>query len=447
MLFLLALFGVSIAFLALNRPTTTHTATNPSHVTPKTPSKSMEQVLALADPKGSLPLDDLLRKRQRATKKNPEKLDLWILLGRTWVMKARTSGDAGFYLNAQACATIAQELEPNNPMALTLQGLSLVNQHEFSKARDLAQGVLQKHPQEMLALAILSDAQLELGRYKEALAAAQKMMDIKPSLPAYSRLSYLSWLVGRVKEAKDTMRKAIDAGRSSRDREPGTWAIIQAALYFWHEGDYNGALAGTTMALRYFPDYAPALVAHGRVLVALKRFEEARKAFQNAMQRSPQAQTAWLLGDTYTALQKPKEAKKSYQRAEKIGQQADHRTLALMLANQKRRLPEAIEWIKEEYTKRPDLYTADVYAWVLHRAGQHQRARKLIEQAMHLNTPDALFWYHAGLIYLACGETEKGRSFLLRAQKRHPHLDPTLTQETLAALAKLSPPASQPTRK
>jgi tetratricopeptide (TPR) repeat protein len=265
------------------------------------------------------------------------------------------------------------------------------------------------------------------------------MMNDKPSLPSYSRMSYLAWLAGRTTEAKELMRKAIDAGRSSRDREPGTWAILQAALYFWHEGDYEGALAGTQMALRYFPDYAPALVAHGRVLLSLQRYQKAADAFAQAMQRSPQAQTAMLLGDAYTALQQTTNAQQAYQKAETLARQTDPRTLALLLSNQKRRLSDAMDAAKAEYAKRQDIYTLDAYAWALHRAGQHQHARQLIQQAMHLNTPDALLWYHAGLIYLACGDHTKGRAFLLRAQKQHPHLDPFLRREAILALQRNAP--------
>jgi tetratricopeptide (TPR) repeat protein len=405
---------------------------------PAPPSSSplfgTEQIFAFADPKGTLPLDKLIRKRQDSVKKHPQKVDLWILLGRAWVMKARSSGDAGFYINAQACATLALQREPRNPLALTLQGLALINNHEFEKARDLANDILQRHPEDQLALAILSDAQLELGRYKEALDAAQKMMNYKPNLPSYSRMSYLAWLSGRTTDAKELMRKAIDAGRSSRDREPGTWALLQAALYFWHEGDYEGALAGTQMALRYFPDYAPALVTHSRVLLSLQRYKEAAQTLTLAMSRSPQAQTAMFLGDAYSALQQTTDALQAYKKAETLARQTDLRTLALLLANQNRQLTGALDAAKAEYSKRQDIYTLDAYAWVLHRTGQSLRARQLIEQAMHLNTPDALLWYHAGLIYLACGNTQKGRSFLLRAQKQHPHLDPFLSRETSRAL-------------
>src|SRR5438034_1316869 len=64
---------------------------------------------------------------------------------------------------------------------------------------------------------IEGDALLELGRYSQAFAAFQKMVDLKPNLSSYARVSYARELRGDLPGAITAMRMALDA--SAGDRE------------------------------------------------------------------------------------------------------------------------------------------------------------------------------------------------------------------------------------
>jgi tetratricopeptide (TPR) repeat protein len=447
----LALVGFFLFFSAKKDPTP------PQEKPARKAISTMEKHLALAPLSEKTPLDKLISQRQRSASRQPQKADLWVLLGRAWVMKARSTADPGYYSNALACAKIALSLEPQSAPALTLQGLAWMNDHAFRKARDLAKEILARDPQEMMALAILSDASLELGDEQAAQEAAQKMLDFKPSLPAYSRLSYLMWLRGATKEAKEAMRLAIDAGRSKRDREPGTWAILQAALYFWHEGDYQGARAGTEMALKYFPAYPHAQATHGKVLLSLNLPNEAITHLHLAFHQAPLAEIAWWLVEAHreSAAQahEPTKREKHLQQAQyylreviRLGRQGDHRTLALFLATEDRDLEEALRLIEGEYKERKDIYTTDAYGWVLYRLKRYREAAALAEASLRLGTPDALLKYHAGAIFLAAGQRQRGLTLLRQAQKQHPRLLPALSRfaDRLLAQENPSPPSSQP---
>src|SRR5262249_3283426 len=96
-------------------------------------------------------------------RKNPRRIDAWVALGQSSVEKARTAGDPGYYLNANACADLALDLSPGDPLALDLRGLVLLNDHKFEEARALARSMLEKTPDNPLAWGTLSDALLELG--------------------------------------------------------------------------------------------------------------------------------------------------------------------------------------------------------------------------------------------------------------------------------------------
>ena len=52
-------------------------------------------------------------------------------------------------------------------------------------------------------LGIMGDAQTELGRYDQALATVQRMVDLRPDLASYSRVSYQRELHGDLPGAGD----------------------------------------------------------------------------------------------------------------------------------------------------------------------------------------------------------------------------------------------------
>ena len=61
---------------------------------------------------------------------------------------------------------------------------------------------------------MIADAEIELGRYRDAARTIQRLVDTKPGLPAYARVSYYRELHGDVIGALRAMRYAVSAGSS-----------------------------------------------------------------------------------------------------------------------------------------------------------------------------------------------------------------------------------------
>lgn len=392
------------------------------------------RLLALAPVSGATPVELDIKALQAAAQKAPESVDRWVLLGRAWVRRARESADPGYYLNARACADHVLDFAPQNPLAENLVGLVLLNDHAFADARDLAEQILAREPDDLYALGTLSDALLELGRFDESVSAAQKMVDLKPNLPSYSRASYLKWLRGDRKGAKDTIRLAIDAGRDTRDREPRAWALVQAAMIFWHEGDYPGANAGFDQALDWFSDYPPALVGSGRVALARGDAKRAAELLAKAHALSPLAETAWLLGDARQAAGDAEGAAQAYAAVVKTGRASDRRTLAAFYATKSRDAEEALRLAEAESRHRGGPYTEDALAWALYRSKRLAEARAASDRAIALGTKDATLLYHAGAIRIAMGEAEAGKKLVREALALHPKFDLTGAAEASALL-------------
>jgi tetratricopeptide (TPR) repeat protein len=368
-------------------------------------SLAPDQRLALQRVEGATSADKAVADAQTVVRAATSRDDAWVVLGRAWVRKARESADPGFYLNADACARVVLARNPDSALALDLHGLVLMNGHAFAEAAALARRITDKNPDDPMAWGTLSDAMLELGRYDEATTAAQRMVDLKPNLPSYSRASHLQWMRGDTASAKLTVRAALDAGRDvKRDPEPGAWVLVQAAMIFWHEGDYEGAEAGFDKALERIGDYAPANVGKGRVAMARGQHARAAELFARAYGESPLVETAWLLGDAREAAGDAKGAAEAFARVEKDGKKNDPRTLSLFWSTKGTHVDEALKLAEEELAVRKDVYTEDAVAWALFRAGRLPEAKEHIARARRLGTPDARLGEHERAIRVALGE-------------------------------------------
>jgi len=396
---------------------------------PSLPTGDQAEVLCLADPVGNTPLDADIRKQQAQVKALVGQAQYWLQTGRGWVRKARITVDPGFYLNVDACVERALKIEPNRTDALALRGLALMNGHRFSEAKTLVSGILQKDPQNLVALGILSDAQLELGEFEDAAYTAQRLMDNRPDMASYARASYLRWLQGDAEAAKILIRQALLAGRDVNDPEPTAWTFVEAGMLFWQEGDYEGADAVFEEALKWVPDYPAAWVGRGRAALSLGQAERAITYLENAYRRYPLPETAWLLGDARLMTGDNDGAEREYQRVIRDGKRMDRLTLALFYAVKNRSLDEALHLLEAERRIRHSIYLDDAAAWILYRLGRYPEAKQASDQALRLGTRDARLLYHAGAIHYAMGKVKSGRKKIRHALKLNPKFDSTAVAE------------------
>jgi tetratricopeptide (TPR) repeat protein len=398
------------------------------------PPAGESRALCLASVQGETAIDHDLRSAQARARSPASHADSWVATGRGWVRKARWSADPGFYLNVEGCAGEALRAEPGSVAALELRSLVLMNNHQFESARVLAEQILQRSPDSVIGNGTLSDASLELGRYQQAAQSAQAQMDAQPGMAAFSRAAYLNWLKGDTRSAKLFIRDAL-MDRNPADPEAAAWTFVEAGMMFWHQGDYQGADAIFSEALRWVPNYPAALVGRGRVALAKADAKAAITDFAQAQKLHPLVETAWLLGDAYTMANDSGHAQQAYAEAERLGRRGDKFTLALFLASKNRDADQAVRLLEAERSTRGGIYVDDAYAWALYRAGRFDEARKASAQALRLRTRDARLLFHAGAIALATGEHEQGRKLINDALTLNPCFDMSGAAEARRLLA------------
>jgi tetratricopeptide (TPR) repeat protein len=389
----------------------------------------------------ALSSDPKISAAQKLIEKMPDSADGYNKLAVAYIRRARETGDFSLNTNAQTAVDRALEIEPQNPEARKFKASLHLTFHRFGEAVELGAALQKEFPNDAFVYGILSDANVELGNYREAIDATQKMIDLKPNTASYARVAHLRSLHGDHEGAIEMFKLAARTA-DPLDKEAQSWCLVKLGDELWKYGKYEQAEKVYAEALENFPQFHLAIAGKGRIRAAQGDFEGAIKFLTEANNRVPNAETAILLGDIYTKLGEAEKARQQYELVEiieqKIGINNDQKRLALLWADQNIKLDEALAIARREREMRKDIFTADALAWVLYKKGEFREAKKTIDEAMNLKTNDARILYHAGMIETRLGNKAQAAKLLRAALKLNPAFDLLQAENAGKTLKELS---------
>jgi tetratricopeptide (TPR) repeat protein len=394
----------------------------------KASSAAIEVSLIVPDPcalvlvphAGGTKLDEEILHVQRQIGEAPQRGTLVEKLGWLFVQKARSSFDSGFYKLAEQCAVCLESKEPGTLDAMLLRGHALQNLHRFKDAEPLARELMAQRGSPF-DCGLLGDVLMEQGKLQEAIDTYQKMADLSPDPRAYTRIAHVRWLRGDVDGAIEMMRLAAQSA-SPADPESGAWTLSRLALYQWQAGDSDKARQSCETALGLRKDYPPALLVHGRMLLADGKSIEALAPLRRAVELTPLPEYLWALIEALRLADQHKEAEETEARLKRFGAAEDPRTFALYLATRGEQKELALQLAERELQERADVHTHDALAWAFASVGQWEEARQQSQLALAEGTRDARFFLHAGVVAARLQRAEDAARFLDRAG----HLEHTL---------------------
>lgn len=342
-----------------------------------------------------VPAEDDVRELQAAAEAAPEDPTAWRTLGTAATRQAIATADPAWYAIAEDAFDTAASLDPDDPLTDVARGQLVLSLHDFDDALELGRSVTRALPASADAWGVLVDAQVELGRYEEAAASAQTMLDLRPDLVALARASYLRQLNGDLEGAIVAMRQADAAGGgigavgvgSGTGVATGVTGLLGDLLL--HRGDLDGAEAA------YLRASTPAAAAGlARIAAARGDLDRAQQIVDDLALRTPVPAVVAVLaevqqraGDEAGLAQTVELARTLAALQQDAGQTVD---LELALFEASYGDPAtAVQLAEAAYAERPDnVFAAGALAWALHRDGQADRARELAEQATRLGTVD-----------------------------------------------------------
>jgi tetratricopeptide (TPR) repeat protein len=344
--------------------------------------------------------------------------------GLTLQQQARVSGNPALYPRAEQALERALKLDPQNAQAL--QGLSALaaSRHRFSESLALARRAQTLEPDIAAVYGLIGDAKLELGRYREAFAAFDKMAALKPSASSYARISYARELKGDARGALEAIELAADAATVG---EPAAWTRTLTGQRLLAERKPAAAQLRFREALSFVPGYPAALSGLAEIRAASGDFDGARALYARAATAAPVPDFAASLGDTLALLGRDAAAERAWERAEELERlfAANGGRNLLETAefdlNHDRNFRSALERARRGRAERPSVEGDHVLAWALYKNNRCAEARPVSLRSFRLGTLDVDGLYHHSLIEACLGNAKAAASY--RGKVRA--LDPT----------------------
>jgi len=383
-------------------------------------------------------------------RKNPKDLKSKVQLAQGYIQEGRITGDYNYYdVAALKLLDDVLENDPNNFEALCSKATVLLNQHHFQQGLDVGLKAQQLNPHASFVYGILTDANVELGRYDDAVKMGDSMCAIRPDLRSYSRISYLREIYGDYPGAKDGMKMAVKAGVTGMEQTE--WCRVYLGKLYEQTGNIDTAEMIYQAASMARPNYAYALAGLGRIARAKKNYAEAMKYFEQAQSLIKD----YAFGDELIDLYRLQgDEKKSDSMAKAVintlivnsntndqnpeaGHYSDKELAYLYLKlNDK---DNALKHAKLEYDRRPNnIDVNEMMAWVHYKRGEYADAVPFIEKSLITGSRNSELLCRAGIIYCKANKAEKGSALIGEALKENPFL-----QEDLLAEARPFMPAIQ----
>jgi tetratricopeptide (TPR) repeat protein len=254
----------------------------------------------------------------------------------------------------------------------------------------------------------------------------QRLVDLKPSLPAYARVSYYRELHGDLGGAISAMRFAISAGGSEEST-----AYVETLLGDLEltRGRIRPARDAYRSALRDVPDFPQALTGLARIDAASGRLPRAAARLRRSTDRLPLTTALTLLAEVEGEIGNARAA-----RADLAAARVQHRLL-----RRSRTLPDAEAVLFEAnhgspagavalgrrvWRLAPSIRSADALGWALTRAGRPREGLVWARRALGTGSLDPTFRLHAGVAALRSGARSDAKGYLTAAVRGAAALSP-----------------------
>jgi tetratricopeptide (TPR) repeat protein len=363
-------------------------------------------------------------------------------LGLAYLQKARVTGDPSYFSKSAELFDLSLAANPDEQEALIGRGLVSNAQHRFTEGLTYARRAIRANPYDTDALGVAVDSLLELGRYDDALRTLQKMIDLRPDVASFSRVSYYRELHGDLPGAIAAMRDALRS--TPQFGEDAAWVRAKIGDLFFASGSLDRAehmyrTARSVGSGLYLPD-----VGLGRVWAARGDLARAIARMRSVVEAYPTPANVILLHDLYTAAGMKPEAL------------AQRRLLAAQLrlfaaqgvtpdvevtqfyADHGLRPGWTVGLARRQYRARPSVRTADALAWALHASGRDAQAVGYIRKALRLGTRDPLIHFHAGAIFSAVKDAHAARLHLNEALSRNDQFSVLHSDKARELLSRIS---------
>jgi len=377
--------------------------------------KTLSVLLMASVAWAAMPAETAIATAKSEIAKHPDYAPNYSTLAMAYVMRADETADPHYYADAEEALQRGFALSRDLYEGKKAEVLIRLGQHEFAKALELATALNKKTPDDVAVYGYLVDSDIALGNYKDAVTAAQWMLDLRPgNVPGLSHAAMLRELYGNLAGALDLMQAAYGSmpAAATGDRAAMLARIAHAHLL---SGDLTKAEESAKLALTVFPDYYNALAELARIRVSQKKYDNAVTMLDKLCATAPRGEYLYARAEALELSGRSGEASKAFAEFErKAAAEADHadnsnRELVAYYVDHAHQPMKALEIARREVERRKDVFTLDCYAWALAADGQYDAASAQRKQALRIPVKDPKILAHSEFIAERLRETGKSQ--------------------------------------
>jgi len=348
-------------------------------------------------------------------------------LAGAYLARQRETGDVADAVRAEAAARRSLKIVPRNASAMSRLARSLLAQHRFPEALEVARRAGAFDPR---SARLLADVQIELGDYDAAEKALASSSSGSDDLDYYASRARLEGINGRPEVALRLLREAIRVTDKRPDMPAATVAWYHTMVGHAHveAGRLDEADRACGVALKIFPRDYHAMTVMASAAAWRGNWRDAISWGEKAVKICPQNPEAMkLIGDAHAAMGRDDEAEVWYARLKALAHSFPRiydRHWALFCADKGRDLDEALALARDDLTLRQDIHAHDTLAWVYFKKGMQAEAQSAMRMALARDTKEATLLYHAGMIARSGGDLTAARDYFTRARSLNPHAVP-----------------------
>jgi tetratricopeptide (TPR) repeat protein len=361
-------------------------------------------------------------------------------LGAAYLTRFNETENPSFYPKAQGAFRTASSLEPNDFAAVAGLAQLELSRHQFRRGLALALNARRISPSTSRTDGLITDAQVELGRYGAAARTLQRYVNRRPELGSYSRISYYRELHGDMRGAVEAMELAASA--AGEDSKDSVYAVTLLGKLRSDQGDYAAAENAYRHVLTRKPGYPDAALGLAAIEAGRGNVEDSLELYREVQRAVPAPDHAILLGDAEQAAGNPEAARSAYRAAGAAfarleGEGANTATERTVFEADHGDTARAVALGRRAWSYTPSVRAADAYSWALSSAGRDREALRFSHLAMRLGSLDPVFVYHAGMVSRRAGDEPRARELLGSLLARDPWFSPLHSSQARAALDSL----------
>ncbi len=342
----------------------------------------------------------------------PDNADAYSDLAFGLARRARETEDPACWKRAEEAIATALRLKPGHFEARKTRVLIRLQQGRFADATEEAKALNKQTPDDNPLYGYLAEAALAQGRYADAEALTQRMLDLRQvNGPGLEKAAAVRESIGFPDGAIDFWNSALHLASNS-DLEERAYILTELAGLTRRLARFTEAERYVANAFALEADYPAALLEQARIALDAGKPESAIAPLTVRLKQSDSFAAQYWMTVALEAAGKSAEAEASGRKLLALPAGKSRKELLARYYTTHGQAAKAVALLEADSSTGLDRQAADAYALALFDAGNPAQAARELSKALEPGVRDPQLFLHAARIARANKDTAQAQAFL-----------------------------------